>query len=489
MNHDINSPSAGPGSTPDSARDLMVAAINDLKEHYGVFYAKALIESFGVRRLVEILPGHYHPAAATAKAMVAAFDGSNTKPALDILVDHIDKYRDHWKNERRHNIEIVLNDHLGPKVSDPLARYAGEVAVPVPAALPVTVRLTPNDIIATLIDIAHKANDLVSGLNMGASDYTNVETQKLENMFDALAPLEQLPAHCAGVIAETGPTRARWALDSFLTGASVTIAGKEALEGIFASMDKLSMGDLVPGVPVMLAQDEGCDVVYGTVVVAPIVARGLAQELDYPGQWDTVAYPTLGEALIEFVGAAKEDAKLEQIVGSVFNVRSYDDTYVHSLVDAVANISTDGARFRTLIWLMEMGREWEDLDQEDARTAEEIEKFANYHRAATIMDACDPNTIDDMRSALDQVTMLGVVPDMPSHFFNLSGAYDKLHDTALRMANELATNYRATVAEDAPRYCKHCGHDMPNDVHDTLGEQHAKGCVVLTARQLIEDTQ
>ncbi len=551
MNHDINSPSAGPGSPSNEAYETMVKCLLEVKDSFSAITAKILIESFGSRRMAEIHGQHYEVAAKVARDMIMTTYGM---PGNDdhhaVLYRHVVEYAHVWKNvdmslthhvqrfaermaierPKRDTVVIVIDES---RVTDnPFAIKPGETVrdmrpdelKTIQAMLP---KLSPNDVIATLIDIAHKANDLVASAH-GKTDRKFADYD-IDSLADALAPLEQLPLHCAGVIAESGPTRARWALDSFLTGARITAAGDSA------------------------------DVVYGAVTVAPIIARGLAQELDYPGTWDTAAYPTLGEALIEFVGAAQEDAKLvppndgwvicretvielpdgkkelgytllsgvgvftdegdvsktlgdlqlplgfvymkveqllpgyimpprddtatlQQPVNEVFAVRNYDDTYVQSLIDAVADISTDGTRFRVLMWLMEFNKTWEERPVGEP-TPEEIEHFANFHRAEAVMNECEPTTLDEMRAALDAVSLLGIVPNMPSHYFSMAGAYDTLNDKAV----ELARGVLDTYVDFLKPICKYCGGHVPGDNTDTLSEAHKADCVVTKARQLIED--
>jgi hypothetical protein len=408
-------------------RDDMMNAIVQTKEVYGAIWAKALIESFGVIRLAEVLPEHYqalHHVAASMNEQDYRTEAGR-RSALEILVTHLGKYTDKWRSKPEYrDIEVVLREwaDAGGDQQATEVRIAATVASAEKAMRPhpvMAAKLSPNDIIACLLEIAFKAQAVVTH---GVSNADGEALRNYHALADSFSPLQQLTV---GDYDTTPVQRAKLALASFIEGASVTIAGKEALEGIMAAMDAA-----VPGV------------------------------------------------------------RMGPILNEVFPVRSYDDAYVHSLVDGLADISTDGRRFRTLMWMMEEGRKWEELDHEGEPEQDDTDKFQNYLRAEKLMDECNPESMDDMRTALDQVSMLGVVPDMPSHFFNLSGAYDKLHGTALGIAAAVANNYHVLNAPNSGRKafrCIHCGNDMPPD--DTLSEKHRDTCVVLTARQLIEDAQ
>jgi hypothetical protein len=431
MNHDLNNPSAGQAAPPVSGRDEMQSAVARVKDLYGVYYAKALIEASGVRRMAEMVPEHY----ATTGAVAAKMNEQNydthegKRAALELLVGHIGKMVDHWFGSDNHSIKIVLREWEDAGGTSPVPGTGAGTAPTEKTMRPhpvMAAKLSPNDIIACLLEIAFKAQRVVAH---GVSNADGEALRDYHALADSFSPLQQLTV---GDYDTTPVQRAKLALASFIEGASVTIAGKEALEGIMAAMDAA-----VPGV------------------------------------------------------------RMGPILNEVFAVRSYEDTYVHSLVDALADISTDGRRFRTLMWMMKMGHEFEALEiplegdeTEPKLSAEEEAYFADYKRAEAIMDGCNPESLDDMRAALDAVSMLGVVPDMPSHFFNLSGAYDKLHGTALGIAAAVANNYHVLNAPNSGRKafrCIHCGNDMPPD--DTLSEKHRDTCVVLTARQLIEDAQ
>lgn len=218
MNHD-QSPSAGqpaPHIDGDTRTD-MIDQINLVKDYYGTTYAKALIESFGVNRMYKLLPGHYHAAFTTATAMIAEFDRTSKgqHAALAILVKHIDDWQDHWRpNIDYRNIESVLHDFASPPNwcgTPPLKN--DKVYNQFEAGEPL--KLTPNDIIACLLDIALKAQYVVTH---GISNADGEALRNYHALADAFAPLQQLP----GPLDWTPAERAKIELTSFIQGASVT---------------------------------------------------------------------------------------------------------------------------------------------------------------------------------------------------------------------------------------------------------------------------
>lgn len=460
------------------AKDEMIDKINAVKENYGIGYAKAIVESFGVQKLFDILPGHYH--AATTVARLMCEQDSQTyggqRAALAILAEHVTGFVDHWPATDHPNIDAVLREYGSSATTTPAQIEAMKVAL-APAKLSAgqmqaagIKSFTPNDIIATLLDIAFKAQATVAS---GISNSDSAQVRNYHALADAFAPLQQLP----GSYDLTPAEKAGHALKSFVEGVSVTVAGKEALEGILDSMSAAAM----------------------QTTVTPEDAATLAEAIGYVKDWDTTAYPNLGHALIEFVGAAlaEQQKPLDEAVGllqpvnEVFPVRNYDDSYVEQLAGAVADIASDGKRFRTMMWMIVQG-----MEQEHRSTAiltgdfavpmgdKELTEHLNYVKANEIMSQADPKTLEQYRAAFDAVYRSGLVPDTPGRYLDSAAAYDKLRGEALTLARTVVRNYKKHA--DGAYRCMHCLSYMPSD-GITIDENHSAGCPVTLARQLIEN--
>lgn len=414
------------------AKDEMIEKINAVKENYGAITARALIESFGVSRMSELLPGHYHDAITTATAMnehdARTLDGR--RAAIAILVKHIDAWHYHWHETLYHrNIETVLMEHRKGTPDALLMQQSEALKVSLPAPKLSAGQMqaagirsfTPNDIIATLLDIAFKAQATVAS---GISNSDSAQVRNYHALADAFAPLQQLP----GSYDLTPAEKAGHALKSFVEGASVTHAGKEALEGIFAAMDA--------------------------------AAGAVPQGLLHP-------------------------------VNEVFPVRNYDDSYVEQLAGAVADIASDGKRFRTMMWMIVQGME-QEARSEAVLTGDfavpmgdkELTEHLNYVKANEIMSQADPKTLEQYRAAFDAVYRAGLVPDTPGRYLDSAAAYDKLRGEALTLARTVVRNYKKHA--DGAYRCMHCLSYMPSD-GITIDENHSAGCPVTLARQLIEN--
>lgn len=459
------------------AKDEMIDKINEVKVNYGVTYAKAIIESFGVQRLRDILPGHYQPATAVARLMCEqdAQTYGGQRAALAILAEHVCQFVKHWPAHDHFNINAVLREYGSSATTTPAQVEAMKVAL-APAKLTAgqmqaagIKSFTPNDIIAALLDIAFKAQATVAS---GISNSDSTQVRNYHALADAFAPLQQLP----GLAVHTPAERAAHALKSFVEGASVTHAGKQALEGILDSMSAAA----------------------AQTTVTPEDAATLAEAIGYVKDWDTTAYPNLGHALIEFVGAAlaEQQKPLDEAVGllqpvnEVFAVRNYDDSYVEQLAGAVADIASDGKRFRTMMWMVVQGMEQEHRSQAiltgDFAVPmgdKELAEYLNYTKANEIMGAANPKTLEQYRAAFDSVYRAGLVPETPGRYLDSAAAYDKLRGEALTLARTVTSGYRSYMST----ICNYCEAIMPAIPGDTMAEHHLPECVVTLARQLIEN--
>lgn len=444
-----------------TTRDEVQSTITKVKDLYGVYYAKALIEATGVRKMFDMPEASYDEANKIGSQMnEQKYDTKEGRhAALEILVNHIARCVDNWHSKGQdHSIQVVLRewedaggDTIGLRrevqtdttqaVIDQFTEGNQDMRITaapqgvegVDYAVLKLPRLNPNDVIGALIEIAFKSQELLATWH-AAPNQLAVPHEKFNDLADALAPLNQLPYNVAQGDTDSAALRAKHYLQSFLTGA-VTIH----------------------------IDAKGADVESVREAMAAVTATGMREVRSL-------------DSLMTLAG--------------VNTVRSYDDAYVHSLVDGLADISTDGRRFRTLMWLMEQGRLFDEIDDQEELTPEQITQFAPYTRAGAVMEELKPVTLDQFRTALDAVSLLGVVPDMPSHFYSLAGAYDKLQGQALGLAASVVNNYRVPNAMNSGRgayRCVHCGNDVPAD--DTLAERHMPGCAVLVARQMIEDAQ
>lgn len=388
-----------------NARDNAYTAANEMKETLGAPLTKEVILHFAKpnTRLADVPADQYQPM---------------TKLMREMLPMSHDAAREHFRNFVAGNESNCDENTTGIADNDQSkAPYAGKtISVTVPLSLSVP-HITPNEIIAALLDIAAKAERLVK---RGVSNTSAEQMQQYHALADAFAPLQQLQDTYS-----EGPAMAALRhMRSFLEG-SATIRVDADMTALLDS----------------LRTDAAS------------------------GQHGTLA-----------------------VVNEVFPVRNYDDTYVHTLLTAVADIASDGKRFRTLMWVAESAHELglvEDAAPEDGGgypvlSEEDMARFAPYKIAEVIMDSANPTTLEQMRAALDAVMRAGVVPDTPKRFIDTAQAHEKLRQEAFTLAQHVESNY-----EDNHGRCIYC-ETVVEDM-ETIDEKHAANCAVTLARQIIEN--
>lgn len=216
----------------------------------------------------------------------------------------------------------------------------------------------------------------------------------------------------------------------------------------------------------------------------------MEKTLNYPAAWDTAAYPTLGDALLESIHAyvvnqqhAEIGGIAPPVVGKVFAVRSYDDSYVENLQVMVADISSDGRRFRACAHLFALA------NSDDVQLQQDVQAVVNeVIPLAKQMENYIPS-LAEVREIIDRLVQHGLIADdtAPERNVNLYATWEVMRQDALKIARMIVEQYREPVAMQRV-ICKHCCAIMPDDEKDTLSEKHAADCVVNAARQFIEDT-
>lgn len=487
----------------------MKSAVQKVKDEFGVHTAKALIQSFGVPRLVEIPEQlHWTVEDLARKMTLAIADGKTAFNAEKILVDHANATRQQWANQQpseRTAIDALLRDHGADKGGPPQLPHTvrGDDGVKRPDGEPLQLavghHLSPNDMIATLLEIALAAQPIVVAGPVGTYDAYSL---RIKTLADAFAPLQQLP----GPLSLTPAERAKLALTTFVQATSVTVAGKEALEGIMAAMDAAVPGFMQAGGRLDMVPNNGWVIAQQAVVTMPdgkkelgyTLLSGLGvftDEADASKSLAELQLPlgyvimTVDQLLPGYIMPLLDDAVgLEKPVNKVYAVRNYDDAYVDQLSVAVADLASDGKRFRTMIWMIEMAMERDDLDPQAVYTPEQEAYFANSDKAERIMEKAQPETLEQFRAALDDVYRAGLLPNMDAKAVDTAKAHDVLRADALKLAEQIAGNYRTHhMNPDNGMWCKHCGFKMPADASDTMSEHHTADCAVVKARQLIEN--
>jgi hypothetical protein len=295
-----------------------------------------------------------------------------------------------------------------------------------------TPHYTPNDVIAMLLQIAFKAEKLIATTNISNGNqhdfpHTVGDVDAFKELSDEVGVLSALPFNVGQGDEDRGSLRAKHFLASFLplqhitqvTIGEVSEAGKAALREVMGATD---LRELVAGVS------------------APVV-------------------------------------------GQVFEVRNYDDKYVEDLMVAVADISSDGRRFRACANLFALANS-DDQEHHAAvqRAVDEVVPQAKQ------MDGYTP-TLNEVRQVVDLLVQRGLIADdtAPENNVNLYATWEVMRQDALGISRLIVEQYREHVGGDRV-ICKHCCAIMPHDEKDTLSEHHAADCVVNKARQFIEDT-
>jgi hypothetical protein len=175
------------------------------------------------------------------------------------------------------------------------------------------------------------------------------------------------------------------------------------------------------------------------------------------------------------------------VVGQVFEVRNYDDKFVEDLLVSVADISSDGRRFRACVNLFALlnGGDCDEHHSDEVieNVVCEVMGFAPGDQQKRMP------TLDETRRIVDLLVERGIIADdtAPENNVNLYATWEVMRQDALGIARQIVEQYREPVAAQRV-ICKHCCAVMPDDEKDTLSEQHAGDCVVNKARQFIEDT-
>jgi hypothetical protein len=295
----------------------------------------------------------------------------------------------------------------------------------------VTAHYTPNDVISMLLQIAFKAEKLVATTNVSQGNqyvfpHTVGDVEAYKELCEELGVLSALPFNVAQGDEDRGSLRAKRFLASFLPFQHIN------------------------SVRVDISDED---------------AEALKQTLDAPGLRELVA------------GVSAP------VVGQVFTVRSYDDKFVEDLLVSVADISSDGRRFRACAHLFALANSEDESLQADVQNV--VNEVIPIQKQ---MDSYMPS-LNEIRQIVDLLVQRGLIADdtAPENNVNLYATWEVMRQDALAIARLIVEQYREHVGGNRV-ICKHCCAVMPDDAEDTLAEQHASDCVVNKARQFIEDT-
>lgn len=169
-----------------------------------------------------------------------------------------------------------------------------------------------------------------------------------------------------------------------------------------------------------------------------------------------------------------QDSAVQSITEMAANLKEFPalvrklDAEKENLLTMVADLATDGRRFRTLVWLIDMMSN-PLLAEKKALTS------------VTLMEAMSPVGVEQFRVALDTIARNDLVPNLtPTVDSGLDNAV--LRHNSVAMSIYINTHYRRESAHFS--YCGHCGHVLPVDA---LIEPHEPNCIVLAARAIIEN--
>lgn len=468
--------------------DEMMAALLPLKEKFGSPMAKEVILLSGASRAVEVHPAYQRTVQRIAEKMVAA---NSQKEAAEILIA---QYRDACMTPSNYLCELA---HM-------------PVASPSKAAPPEPKLPSPNEVIQWLLEIAAAGADLIawSELNDGASG-AHVPRNRYEHLADKLAALEALP-HVPG--RAQGAARAAEYLKTFTSGFVVTRDSTNDPE----TAAKLAAYIKTHGIP----EPTGSDTLWGFPVVmqatADAVLVGESTERIRRGtpmgkapqtiglhrdfraeQFDKIvhAYHQTFDPIPAAISAEEITSEVIEFIynSSKMNIPHghpvtigapcaiYEVAYVDNLLNAVADLATDGKRFRTLSWMFKC----EETISNSVDGLRQAPQFSDYARACEIMEGLDSNNMDEFGPALDAVRRAGLVPDSNDKLDSAAEA-EGLRVKALELARHMVDdrNYVEEGTDVAVPYCVYCQSDLADD---PLAETHEPGCPVITARQLIED--
>lgn len=494
-----------------TTKDSMYTAMGHLKVKFGTPLAKELVMFNGVLRMVDTHPSYYGRTVDIAERMLAA---PSQKEAAEVLI----KAFYEWAKVPTPALCDMAHQHEEAK------RLRG---VPAPTGAPLP---SPNEVIQWLLQIAAAAEVATStSMNgVGPKDVIMPLTS-YRKLSDELASLEVLPY---GYVNAPGSARAAEFLKSFTTGLSVSMDPDTAakLAEVFRLRDKVEVmaGELVRDSAKDIAdyiKQNGVPKSIGGVVsqaTFDAVLVGESTERIRRGTPMGKAPQTLGlhrdfraEQFDKIVHAfhqqfgAPGDMPVEDITAEVISYihnsskmciphghpvtigapcAIYEVGYVDNLLNAVADLATDGKRFRTLSWMFKC----EETISNSVDGLRQAPQFADYTRACEIMEGADSNNTDEFGPALDAVRRAGLVPDSNDKLDSAMEA-EGVRVKALSLAHAVVTSYRTVwrASDDGSisdeRMCKHCGFKLPDTAEDTLDEHHAAHCAVITARQLIED--
>lgn len=462
--------------------DDMTKAVSDLKDKFGSPLAKELIRLNGVERMAEIPHGFYERTLDIANTALNSF---SQKQAAKVIVD---AFVARGKDPSADLFDLAHMTHAAEQVRRKEAHAAAQPAPPI-THLP-----SPNEVIAALLQIAAAAGEAVAVANNGASPHdVIISTRAYRKLADELASLEVLPRDADADM--SGPARAAAFLKTFTNGLDL---GKDIKQVMLSHVQDsvAAMAEYIKkhGVP------QSTSGIGSPLASFPVMQPGVERpKLPTHREYRAEQFDKIVHAYHQVFGtvddALRLDAVTADVVSFVFNsekmniphghavtigadVAIYEVGYVDNLLNAVADLATDGKRFRTFKWMVEC----EDKIASSVVAGErDLPQWENYRKACDMQ----PDTMATFVPALDAVRRAGLVPDSNDRLDSAMEA-EGVRVKALDLARAIEWNAAYfTEGRTSKWMCRHCEHAIPAD--DTLDETHEPDCAVIIARQLLED--
>jgi hypothetical protein len=184
-------------------------------------------------------------------------------------------------------------------------------------------------------------------------------------------------------------------------------------------------------------------------------------------------------SVVEIIKTARSDGSPVPTAQNVGLVIVSDD-YLSNLQTAVADISADGRRFRTMVALTNIH------DPVIENAAARMYEILAEHGADML--GRKKIELDVMRKAIDQVVLEGWVtdPTAPEKTVNEALRIKQLLDMALALARNMTSDswYSSGIDDDDLLTCNHCSAKMHDD---RLLREHDRDCPIPIAEQIIEN--